>query len=138
MLAAVVCRPSDAEAVLAAVVCRPSDAKAVLATVICGPSDAEAVLAAVICRPSDEDALSDDDARWEVFGLNIPANPRPPESAEELVLSSAGLGRIIAEWPPGTRSDDDRILIMIVGVDADYREYGKSGGDGEELLKKPP
>jgi hypothetical protein len=82
--------------------------------------------------------LSDDDARWEVFGLNIPANPRPPEPAEDLVLSSAGLGRIIAEWTPGTRSDDDRILIMIVGVDTDYREYGKSGGDGEELLKNLP
>jgi hypothetical protein len=82
--------------------------------------------------------LSDDDARWEVFGLNIPANPRPPEPAEDLVLSSAGLGRIIAEWTPGTRSDDDRILIMIVGVDADYSEYGKSGGDGEELLKNLP
>ncbi|MCX6854957.1 MAG: hypothetical protein NTV80_08645 [Verrucomicrobia bacterium] len=27
---------------------------------------------------------------------------------------------------------------MIVGVDADYREYGKSGGDGEELLKNLP
>ena len=27
---------------------------------------------------------------------------------------------------------------MIVGLDADYREYGKSGGDGEELLKNLP
>ena len=42
---------------------------------------------------------------------------------------------MIAEWSPGTRSDDDRILIMIVGTEADYREYDKSGGDGEELLK---
>ena len=82
--------------------------------------------------------LPDDDPRWEVFGLNIPANPRPPEPASDLTLTSAGLGRILAEWEPGTRSDDDRILIQIVGVDADYREYGKSGGDGEELLKNLP
>lgn len=82
--------------------------------------------------------LPDDDARWEVFGLNIPANPRPPEPATDLVLTNAGLGRVAAEWEPGTRSDDDRILIQIVGVDPDYREYGKSGGDGEELLKNLP
>lgn len=82
--------------------------------------------------------LPDDDARWEIFGLNIPANPRPPEPASDLFLTNAGLGRIAAEWEPGTRSDDDRILIQIVGVDPDYREYGKSGGDGEELLKNLP
>ena len=82
--------------------------------------------------------LSADDPRWEEFGLNIPANPRPPEPASELVLSTAGLNRILAEWEPGTRSDDDRILIWIVGTDTDWREYGKSGGDGEETLKNLP
>ena len=82
--------------------------------------------------------LPDDDPRWEVFGLNIPANPRPPEPASDLTLTNAGLGRIAAEWEPGTRSDDDRILIQIIGVDPAYREYGKSGGDGEELLKNLP
>jgi hypothetical protein len=45
---------------------------------------------------------------------------------------------VLAEWEPGTRSNNDRILIQIVGVDADFREYGKSGGDGEELLKNQP
>ncbi len=82
--------------------------------------------------------LPDDDARWEVFGLNIPANPRAPEPATDLTLTSAGLNRAAAEWEPGTRSDDDLILIQIVGVDAEYREYGKSGGDGEEILKNLP
>jgi len=82
--------------------------------------------------------LADDDLRWEVFGLNIPANPRPPEPASDLVLTLAGLNRIAAEWEPGRRSDDDRILIQIVGVDEDFREYGKSGGDGEELIKNLP
>lgn len=82
--------------------------------------------------------LSDDDPRWEVFGLNIPSNPRAPEPATDLTLTTAGLGRIAAEWERGTRSDDDRILIQIIGIDPDYREYGKSGGDGEELLKNLP
>jgi len=82
--------------------------------------------------------LADDDPRWEVFGLNIPANPRAPDPAVDLVLTTVGLGRVLAEWEPGTRSNNDRILIQIVGVDADFREYGKSGGDGEELLKNQP
>jgi hypothetical protein len=82
--------------------------------------------------------LASDDPRWEVFGLNIPANPRAPDPAVDLVLTTVGLGRVLAEWDPGTRSNNDRILIQIVGVDADFREYGKSGGDGEELLKNLP
>ena len=82
--------------------------------------------------------LASDDPRWEVFGLNIPANPRAPDPAVDLVLTTVGLGRVLAEWDPGTRSNNDRILIQIVGVDADFREYGKSGGDGEELLKNQP
>jgi hypothetical protein len=82
--------------------------------------------------------LASDDPRWEVFGLNIPANPRAPDPAVDLVLTTVGLGRVLAEWEPGTRSNNDRILIQIVGVDADFREYGKSGGDGEELLKNQP
>lgn len=43
-----------------------------------------------------------------------------------------------AEWERGTRSNDDRILIQVIGVDAGWREYGKSGGDSEELLKNLP
>lgn len=82
--------------------------------------------------------LSDTDPRWEEFGLNIPANPRAPEAAKNLALSGAGSGRVLAEWDPGRRSDDDRVMIQIVGVDADFREYGKSGGDGEEVIKDLP
>jgi hypothetical protein len=82
--------------------------------------------------------LADDDPRWEIFGLNIPANPRTPDPAQDLALTAVGLGRVLAEWEPGTRSNNDRILIQIVGVDEDFREYGKSGGDGEELLKNLP
>lgn len=40
--------------------------------------------------------------------------------------------------PRGTRSDDDRVLIQVVGVDTAWREYAKSGGDGEHLIKDPP
>lgn len=82
--------------------------------------------------------LPDDDQRWEIFGLNIPAHPRAPDPASDLLLTHAGSGRVHAEWERGTRSNDDRILIQVIGVDAGWREYGKSGGDSEELLKNLP
>ena len=83
-------------------------------------------------------ALAPDDSRWETFGLNIPANPRPPEPATALTLTTAGTGRVLAKWERGTRSSDDRVLIQIVGVDTAWREYAKSGGDGEHLIKDQP
>jgi hypothetical protein len=82
--------------------------------------------------------LADDDPRWEVFGLNIPASPRAPDPATNLTLTAAGTGSVLAEWDRGMRSDDDRILIKVVGVDADYTQYGKSGGDGQEVIKGQP
>lgn len=82
--------------------------------------------------------LSATDARWELFGLNIPASPRAPDPASNLVLSLAGANRVLAEWKRGTRSDDNRVLIQILGVDADYREYSKSGNSTDELIKDLP
>lgn len=82
--------------------------------------------------------LGADDPRWETFGLNIPSNPRAPDPATELVLTAIGAGKILAEWERGRRSNNDRVLIQIVGVDPEYREYGKSGGDSEEVIKDLP
>lgn len=82
--------------------------------------------------------LPSDDPRWEVFGLNIPANPRAPQPASALTLSGAGSGRVLAEWTRGRRSNNNRILVQIVGVDADWREYGKSGNVTEYTIKDLP
>lgn len=82
--------------------------------------------------------LGPDDPRWEIFGLNIPSSPRAPTAATDLTLSLAGTGQILAGWKRGRRSDDNRILIQIVGVDEDYREYGKSGNVMETVLKDLP
>jgi hypothetical protein len=82
--------------------------------------------------------MGPDDPRWEIFGLNIPSSPRAPEPAKDLTLSLAGDGQILAGWTRGMRSDDNRILIQVVGVDADYREYGKSGNVMETVLKDLP
>ncbi|MCB1078135.1 MAG: fibronectin type III domain-containing protein [Verrucomicrobiae bacterium] len=78
------------------------------------------------------------DPLWEALGLNIPANPRPPEPASNLLLSPAGSGRVLAEWTRGRRSDNNRVLVWIVGVDADWREHGKSGNVTEFTLKDQP
>lgn len=82
--------------------------------------------------------LGPDDPRWEVFGLNIPSSPRAPDPASDLVLSLAGPGQILAEWQRGVRSNNNRVLIQVLGVDADYREYSKSGNGADEVIKDLP
>ena len=82
--------------------------------------------------------LSSEDPRWEIFGLNIPANPRAPDPASDLVLTLAGANQVLAEWKRGTRSSNNRVLIQIVGVDADYREYDTSGDSTEKVIKSLP
>lgn len=79
--------------------------------------------------------LGGSDTRWEVFGLNVPDNPRPPEPATDLVLTPMGSDRLYASWTRGTRSNNDKIFIMVEGADLEYRYIGKSGGDSEEMIK---
>lgn len=45
---------------------------------------------------------------------------------------------MLAEWERGRRSDNNRVLIKIIGVDAEWREYGKSGNVAELLIKDQP
>ena len=66
------------------------------------------------------DLLEDDDARWELFGLNIPANPTPPLGVASLTLTSAGTGRELAAWTYAVRAEHYRLFLKRVGVDADF------------------
>lgn len=66
--------------------------------------------------------LAPDDPRWENLGLNIPANPTPPEAVEAVTLSSAGSGKVLAEWVRSRRSERFRVMVQIVGTDPDFRE----------------
>lgn len=61
------------------------------------------------------DLLPDTDARWEVFGLNIPANPTPPLAVATLTLSPAGAGRLLAEWSYAVRAEYYRVFLKTTG-----------------------
>lgn len=63
------------------------------------------------------DLLSVTDPRWELFGLNIPANPTVPLGVGSLTLSGAGTGRLLAQWPYAVRAEYYRLFLKRVGVD---------------------
>ena len=66
------------------------------------------------------DVLEDDDPRWEQMGLNIPANPNPPEAVASVTLTAAGTGREEAEWLHARRATYYRVFKKVAGVDADF------------------
>ena len=66
------------------------------------------------------DLLTETDARWELFGLNIPANPNAPEGVTALTVTAAGAGRERAAWPYAVRADYDRVFLKRVGTDTDF------------------
>ncbi len=72
--------------------------------------------------------MADDDARWEQFGLNIPANPSAPEAIEDLTLTALGGARVLAQWPYATRMTGTRIMLKRIGTDDDPVSAGSVGG----------
>jgi len=66
------------------------------------------------------DLLEDDDARWELFGLNIPANPNPPQGVTSLTLTPAGPARALAAWTYAVRAEYYRLFLQRIGIDADF------------------
>lgn len=65
--------------------------------------------------------LEEDDPRWEAFGLNIPANPNPPEPVSTVTLTAVGTGREELAWSAATRATYYRIFRKVEGVDADFQ-----------------
>lgn len=66
------------------------------------------------------DCLEDADPRWELFGLNIPANPNAPEGVSALTVTAAGAGKEHAEWPYAVRADYYRVFLKRIGTDTDF------------------
>lgn len=81
-----------------------------------------------------EGLISDDDARWEDFGLNIPANPSAPESVASVTLAPASAHRLEVTWPYAVRAIRYIIEIFIVGVDTEWRT-GANPKDLTVILK---
>ena len=80
------------------------------------------------------DLTTDDDPRWEAFGLNIPANPSAPEPVASVTAAALGNGRIEAGWPYATRAVRYRVETFIMAVDTEWQNKG-SFKDLETILK---
>lgn len=68
-----------------------------------------------------EQLLAEDDARWEDFGLNIPANPTAPEAVGSVTLAPASNHRIEVAWTYAVRAVRYRVQVKVAGVDTDWR-----------------
>lgn len=68
-----------------------------------------------------ETLISDDDPRWEAFGLNVPANPTAPESVASVTATPLGNGRIEVSYAYATRATRYRIETLITGVDTEWQ-----------------
>ena len=62
--------------------------------------------------------LQDNDPRWEIFGLNVPANPSAPLGVSTLTVTAAGAGRELVAWSYAARADYYRLYLKRVGTDA--------------------
>ena len=80
------------------------------------------------------DLMGDADARWEVFGLNIPANPSAPGGVASLTITSAGTGRELLAWPYAVRAEYYRVFLKRVGTDPDFVNVADPK-DLEHILK---
>jgi hypothetical protein len=64
--------------------------------------------------------LAADDSRWEAFGLNIPADPTPPEVVTGLTVTAAGPGKVLAAWSHARRAAAYRVFQKVMGVDTEF------------------
>ena len=65
--------------------------------------------------------LGDADPRWDAFGLEAPGSVHTPDAPENLVLTAAGAGKVLADWAEARRVDHYRVWLLVGGVDTDFR-----------------
>ena len=75
-----------------------------------------------------EQLIPEDDSRWESFGLNIPANPSPPEGIEGLTLTPISGGKLLCQWTYASRMTGTRVLLKVPGPGAEFVSQGTVGG----------
>lgn len=98
-------------------------------------ADVDALFAEVSGTTSElRGLLAADDARWENFGLNIPASPNPPEAVTALTVTASGTGQELVQWQRARRATYYRVFRQVDGVDAEPQFAGRDS-DLEFTLK---
>ncbi len=75
--------------------------------------------------------LADDDTRYELFGLNVPANPTAPEGISGLTATAAGGGDLHLQWLYATCMTGTRLLTKRTTgatIDPDFINAGTAEG----------
>lgn len=81
-----------------------------------------------------ETLIATDDARWEAFGLNIPAHPAAPEPVSSLTAAPLGSGRIELSYAYAVRALRFKVESWILGTDTEWQSKA-SAKDLEVILK---
>ncbi len=75
--------------------------------------------------------LADNDARYGLFGLSVPANPTAPEGIAALTATAAGGGDLHLQWPYSTRMTGTRLMTKRTTgavIDPDFINAGTADG----------
>jgi|JI6StandDraft_1071083.scaffolds.fasta_scaffold22878_2 hypothetical protein len=75
--------------------------------------------------------LADDDPRYILFGLNVPANPTAPEGIASLTATTPATGSIHLVWPYSTRMTGTRLMTKRTTgaeIDPDFINAGTTEG----------
>lgn len=64
--------------------------------------------------------LDDHDPRWLEFGFNVPADTATPEVPENLAVTPAASGHLLARWSAAPRAVRYHVFKQVQGVDQDF------------------
>lgn len=59
--------------------------------------------------------MEPDDARWKVFGLNVPASGSSPEPVTEVKAEALGHGKVLLTWPAAPHATRYRVQMREMG-----------------------
>jgi hypothetical protein len=64
--------------------------------------------------------LDDNDPRWLEFGFNVPADDSIPGVPEDLAVTPAATGHLLARWSAAPRAVRYHVFKQVQGVDQDF------------------
>lgn len=81
--------------------------------------------------------LSPLDPRWQNFGLNMPGDVSTPDVPDAPILTTAGPGRVFADWADAARALRYHVWKQVVGTDPDFVNV-MTVTDSEAMLQDLP